>query len=366
MRILYFMVKYPEFSETYMHEEIRSLQSRYEIQIVSYAPSREPRKSFFPYRLIPYLDTCLVYGRFEKVNRRFTNLRQRWFLHRVGKVIEAFRPHVLHGHYFGLALLLNEFAERHRVPYTIRTHSMDMLSEPPQKLSALCEAVRSPWCLRVLCFPAFREALIGLGAPQEKVVSCWPVLNYRRFRDTNVRPRTGRVLCAGPAIRKKRHNDFVDLAARVRGGGVTFDLYARGPTLKATRAYNTAKGNPIKITYADPDEMPQVYRQYDWLVYPSDQTINKVGFPVSIVEAQASGIGVCWQELPGRRHEQLDFLGGAGYLFRSIEEIPSTIGQAYPEEMRLRGIENARKCDVEAHNLLLTEAWDGSPQAAGE
>jgi hypothetical protein len=133
--------------------------------------------------------------------------------------------------------------------------------------------------------------------------------------------------------------------------------------LKSTRAYNAEKGDPVRITYADPDEMPQIYRQYDWIVYPSDQAINKVGFPVSLMEAQASGVGVCWQELPGRRDEQLEFLGGAGYLFRSIDDVPAILAKPYPGEMRARGIDNARKCDIEAHAHLLTDTWDAMEAA---
>ncbi len=357
MRALCFIVRYPEFSETYIHEEIRSLRKDHEVQIITYRLSKVPRKQPFPYKFVPYLDTCPVYGSYQKIDREFTNLSQRWFLHQVGKVIEEFRPDVMHGHYFGMALIMGQLAERHGVPYTLRTHSMDVLAEPRSKLEGLCTALRSQWCLRALVFPAFRETLLELGAPEAKVVSCWPVLNYERFHDRKERPRTGGVLCSGPAIPKKRHQDFIDLAARMRGQGFTFDLYARGPTVKLCRARNRAQGNPATITYVDPDEMGDVYKRYDWLVYPADETIQKVGLPVSIVEAQAAGVGVCWQELPGRREEQLEYLGGAGFLYRSIDEVPEILANGYPDEYRARGYENARKCDIEGHKHLLTDAW---------
>ena len=93
--------------------------------------------------------------------------------------------------------------------------------------------------------------------------------------------------------------------------------------------------------------MPAVYPEHDWLVYPSCTKINKVGLPCAIAEAQAAGLGVCWQELPGRRQEQLDFLGGGGFLFHSIDEVPSIIARPYPEVMRQAGFEAARRCDIE-------------------
>ena len=72
--------------------------------------------------------------------------------------------------------------------------------------------------------------------------------------------------------------------------------------------------------------MPAVYPEHDWLVYPSCTKINKVGLPGAIAEAQAAGLGVCWQELPGRRQEQLDFLGGGGFLRGSLNNRPALSG----------------------------------------
>jgi glycosyltransferase involved in cell wall biosynthesis len=357
-RILYFMVGYPAFSETYMHEEIRALRQRYDIRILTYLATPVPRRDPFPYEVIEYRDTCFVYGPIDKIDREFSRPAQQEFLARVDAVIEAFRPDVLHGHYLGMALLFRKLAEKHHIPFTIRTHSFDVLSEPGPKLEAMCEAAGSPWCLRVLAFPASCERLADAGLAREKIAACWPVFNFARFHRPERRPATGRILCTGPAIKKKAQNHFVDLAAKMRGSGLTFDLYAQGPTLELTRAHNEMLGSPVNITYADPDEMPEVFPRYDWLVYPSNTKISKVGLPISILEAQASGVGVCWQELPGRREEQLDFLGGAGFLFSSIDEVPEIITRPYPEEMRQRGMEIARRSDIGAHGSLVTDAWD--------
>lgn len=201
------------------------------------------------------------------------------------------------------------------------------------------------------------------GLAAEKLISCPPTINFGRFYKPGRRPPTRRVLCTGPATRKKAHSDFIDLAASMRGTGFTFDLYAKGIYLKATSEHNEQAGHVVNMKYTDPDEMPEVYPQYDWLVYPGDKQINKVGFPVSIPEAQASGLGVCWQELPGRREEQLEFLGGGGFLFRSISEVPAILEKPYPEDMRLRGFEAAKRCDVAEQKRLFTDAWSKHERA---
>jgi hypothetical protein len=357
-RVLYFIVAYPTFSETYMHEEIRSLQDRFDVRIGTYKETPIPRREPWDYQVIPYADTCLVYGDIPHIDTRFRSANQRAFLAEVDKIVEEYQPDLLHAHYFGLSLLLHQVSQKHGIPFTIRTHSMDVLNEPPKKLKAIAKAANSDWCERILAFPHHRDRLVGKGLDEEKLVDCWPVVNFERFHRPERRPPTGRIMCAGPAIPKKAHHRFIELAALMRDSGLSFDLYGAGPTIEKTKALNEELGNVATITYADPDDMPEVYPQYDWIVYPADETINKVGLPVALVEAQASGIGVCWQELPGRRQEQLDFLAGGGFLFHSIEEVPAIISQPYPEEMRLAGIEAARRCDIEQTKHLLSDAWD--------
>ena len=358
-RVLCFMVAYPTFSETYMHEEIRSLSEQFEIRIITYRKSTRQRLHAWEYTRIEYEDPCLVYSPIEEINQGFGNPEQLRFIQRVDAVIEEFKPHVMHGHYFGLSMLLRHLAERHEIPFTLRTHSMDILAEPSRKLEACSEAANSPWCKRVLAFPASVSRLTDRGLDPRKIESCWSVMNFQRFYKPEERPPTGRVMCCGPAIEKKAHKDFIDLAAMMQGrSDFEFDLYARGHFLKATRTHNARRGGAVNITYVDPDEMSGVYPRYDWFIYPSDPKINKVGLPVGIAEAQASGIGVCWQELPGRRQEQLDYLGGGGFLFKSLDELPELLSRPYPKEMRLLGFKAAKKSDIERHKYLLSEVWD--------
>lgn len=359
-RVLCFIVAYPTFSETYMHEEIRSLRDRFDIEVVTYKVSRTPRRRPFPYRVVPYDGPDWVYGSWDQADPTFRQRPQRAFLREVDEIIEAFQPDLLHGHYLGMALLLRCLAERHELPFTIRTHSQDVLSEPADKLAGLCAAADSEWCERVLAFPANCPRLERHGLSPTKLVATPPVLNFARFArpETTGSPPTGRVMCAGPAIPKKAHHEFVDLARSMRGSGLHFDLHTAGPSLEDTRAYNADAGGPVTITYTDPDDMPETYPRYDWLVYTADRKINKVGLPVAVTEAQASGLGVCLQELPGRRDEQLDFLGGGGFLFRSVDEVPDIISRPYPDDMRSAGIEAARRCDIEQTKHLLADGWD--------
>ena len=61
---------------------------------------------------------------------------------------------------------------------------------------------------------------------------------------------------------------------------------------------------------------------------------------------------------PGDYAEQLDFLGGGGFLYKTLDEIPEILSQPYPEAMRQAGFEAAKRCDIESHKHLLSEVWD--------
>jgi len=359
-KILYFIVRYPTFSETYMHEEIRSLRKDYDVKIITYNDCDDARRESFPYEVVKYNDWCLVYGAIENIDTTFSRQPQRKFLRRVDAIIREFEPDILHAHYFGLSLLLEKLSNRHKIPFTVRTHSMDVLSEPENKLRRISEAANSSWCKRIIAFPECRQRLLDSGLSAEKVVSCWPVINFERFYKPEPKSPTRKILCAGPTITKKAHSEFIDLAARMKDKDLVFDLYGKGPHLEATEKYNNEMGNPVTIKFADPDDMPEVYPNYDWLVYTADTKINKVGLPVAIAEAQASGLGLCWQELPGRRQEQLDFLGGGGYLYKTLNEVEELLSSPYPEEMRQAGFAAAKRCDIEQHKHLLTDVWSGS------
>ncbi len=360
-RVLYFIIRYPTFSETYMHEEIRSLRKDCDIKIISLNGCDDPRREPFPYEVIPYEDGCLVYDKIEHVDPTFSRRNQLRFLRQVGAIIRDFKPDVLHAHYYGLSILLEKLSTKYKIPFTLRTHSMDVLSEPENKLRAISAAANSDWCERVLSFPGCSQRLIDKGLRKEKVVSCWPVINFERFYKPEHKSPTKKILCAGPTITKKAHAEFIDLAVLMRDKDLKFDLYGKGPNLSKTEEYNNELGKPVTIAFADPDDMPMVYPNYDWLVYTSDTKINKVGFPVAIAEAQACGLGVCWQELPGRREEQLEFLGGGGYLFKTLAEVNELLNAPYPEEMRQAGFTAAKRCDIEQHKHLLTEVWEKSP-----
>ncbi len=356
-RVLCFTETYPEFSETYMHEEFLALGQDYEVRVVTLHKSKYPRANALPYIQIGYWDAHLSYGPYEQVNTAFTSPRQRKFLAKLDGVLDQFKPDIMHAHYLYLAWLLGHVSDRRGIPWTMRTHSFDMLEKNKARLHAGIDALKSPHCKGVFAFPEFEQDILSRGVPRDIVHAAWPVVNVARFYNEAPREPTRKVMCAGPCTAKKAHTTFIDLAKKMAGTGMQFSLYTKGYYAERVAEYNRRLGSPVSIQFVEPENMAPVYREHDWIVYPSDPAMNTVGLPAAVVEAQASGIGACLQELPGRRAAQLDFLAGGGFLFNSVDEVAEIIAKPYPEEMRRKGFESAKRCDVRLHKEALDRIW---------
>jgi hypothetical protein len=124
---------------------------------------------------------------------------------------------------------------------------------------------------------------------------------------------------------------------------------------------NAAMGHPVNLVPpVEPADMPAQYKKHKWLVYTASREMNTVGWPMSVAEAQAAGLGVC---LPNIRPDLRDYLGGAGYLYDSVSEAADIISKPYSEEMRQLGFEQAKKSDIFEHKSILLNLWR---KAAGE
>jgi len=319
-RILYLLSEYPQLSETYVKTEIEALQPDFDIFVVAF------RKADLPYRRhVPF-----------ELTREFG---------RVVQIIRDFKPCVLHAHYLNMAPVIAQVAAAQRLPYTIRAHSFDVLALPPGGLTV------NEHCLGVLVFPFTRPLLESKGLPPNKIVDCYPAVNFARFHDRS--PNGDGVLNLGACLPKKRFEDFIDLACLMPGA--TFNLYTIGYATEALADYNRSRGGPVNLCpTVEPEEMPAVYKRHQWLVYTACPKLATVGWPMAVAEAQAAGLGVC---LPNLRPDLAEYLGGAGYLYDSVQELPAILSRPYPEEMREKGFEQARKSDIQRHKTKLTDLW---------
>ena len=341
---MYVLRHYPQISESYIKTELEAVRDRYDIAIISRKGIDIPYEGHLPYQLLSDYGT-------------------------IREAVEEFQPDLLHSHWLPEAETLGRLAQDLSIPFTVRSHSFDILTgqkrlrlmrpsrrigrkfAPPNYRTAI-DMVRDDHCLGVLGFPFARPKLEVAGVPSEKIHDCFPVVDYAKFHD---RSRNGdAIMNAGACLPKKQMEDFIDLAGLAPE--LDFNLYALGFYVAGIRERNEAAGNPVTVVPpVQPDDMPAEYKRHRWLVYTASRRINTVGWPLSVAEAQASGVGVCMANL---RPDMKQYVGDAGHLFDSVAEVVDIIKGPVPEELRERGFEQARKSDIKEHLPILTDLWD--------
>lgn len=322
---------FPTISQTYMLNEVEALKDNYDLLVVT------------PYKADL---ACKEHHPFQQISGD----------EELHTVIQQFKPDVLHGHYIYTAPTLAAAAEKFSIPFTIRTHSFDVLNLQHMTYGSLVRvAANSDSCIGILAFPYACKLLTKYGIRQNKLHPCWPVMKFSRFHDRSDN-RPG-VLNIGACIPKKRLEDFVELGKLT---SQKLNLYSIGFNTDTFLKFNSDNGSPINIHRAvEPQEMPLVYKAHNWLVYTACPTRNTVGWSMAVPEAQAAGLGICF---PNIRPDIQEFLGGAGFTYNSIHEVPDIIKEPYPQEMREIGFEHAKKSDIDRHIHIhiLTDLWDSA------
>jgi hypothetical protein len=269
--------------------------------------------------------------------------------------------------------VLGKLARKTQIPFTVRAHSFDSLWQEekspfdvtrffsefysPRHVRKAVQLVNDDLCLGILAFPFARPRFEKAGIRGDKIVDCYPVVNYRRFYD--ITPNGDAVMNVGAALGKKKMEDFIELATLVPG--LQFNLYALGYKVESLAEVNKARGYPVHIIPpVELEDMPREYKKHRWLVYTASKT-GRVGWPMAIAEAQASGVGVCMANI---RPDLREYVGEAGYLYDSLSEAVAIISKPFPEEMRQKGFQQAKKSNIFEHRDLLFGLWQKADGAA--
>lgn len=281
-RVLYILDHYPQMSETYIENEIRQLLPRYELKILAMKAPNLTYQSHFAYTRIESGD-------------------------QFAKEIRSFRPDIIHGHYIVLAEKLAYAAQLVDRPFTLRAHSFDVLGPMIPKLGQYARALTDRRCIGMLTFPFTRDTLIRVGVREEIVHGCRPVVDFARFH--NERPNGTAIMNVGACIPKKSMESYVHLGALAKDKA-PFNLYAMGYDVEKLHALNEELGRPIRIARTiQPEDMPAEYKKHEWMVYTASPELASVGWPMAVAEAQASGVGVCMQNI---RPDLAEYVGAGG------------------------------------------------------
>ncbi|MBI3902661.1 MAG: glycosyltransferase [Nitrosomonadales bacterium] len=328
-RILLVVANYPQISETYIKNEIDTLWDSYNIEILALTPGNHPYRTRRPHLVL------------TDDNR-----------YEVTRYLRSFAPDVIHGHYYTMVERVHQISQVLNAPYTIRNHSFDVTGTPPDRMRNITSLVNQDACLGVLTYPYTCSMLEQYGVQHHKIVSCYPVLHYKRFHDT--RPNGKEIMNLGAAIPKKNMEDYLRLSTLVPERA--FNLYAMGYDTSSLVAANKRCGGRVNfIPPVEPEDMPAEYKRHEWLVYTASRQHNTVGWPMAVAEAQAAGVGVCVQNI---RPDIRRLVGDAGFVFDTPAEAAGIIRQPFPDDLRHKGFDLAKRCDIADHIRLLTGLWE--------
>lgn len=340
-KVMYVLRQYPQISETYVQTEIDAVSSEYEVIVIAFQQSGKNGTSTYKQHN-PYL----VINDVEQIDN----------------AVRLFKPDILHTHWAISMPFLHKLARKFGIPFTVRAHSFDAMFGVDERLSewrkaakeVISNAVSDELCLGVVAFPFTRPFLETNGALPEKIIDCFPCVDFNRFYDRS--PNGDKIMNVGACLPKKRMEDFLELGLRLPDK--EFNLYPVSYDVANIAQKNQTMGSPVRIhSPIEPSSMPAEYKKHQWLVYTADRLINTVGWPMAAAEAQASGVGVL---LPDLRPDMKDYIGDAGYIYQSLDEVVEIISEPVPEHIREAGFENARKSDIYDHKTLLTDLWKNS------
>lgn len=334
LRVLVLLSNYPTLSQTYKENELRALLPHCELRVLSIGASDHLHRDHLPFTTISTLSEAK-------------------------REVDAFKPDIVHGHYIHLLKQLTQVARMADRPFTVRTHSFDIMRLQPEGLRQFARFMNASACIGVLCFPFLRERLLRAGLDERKLHDCWPVIDFARFYDRS--PNGEDVLNTGACLPKKNMESYVQLATMVPER--RFNLYPIGYLTDEIDAYNKTHGSPVNVfDTVEPHDMPAVYKQHQWLVYSANPDVPTIGWPMAIAEAQAAGAGVLIQRI---RPDVADYVGGGGYVFDRLEEAAEILSKPCPPTMREAGFRQARRSDVSQHIRILLDIWaSGSSRAA--
>ena len=277
---MYILKNYPQMSETYIKTEIEAVAERCEIAVLATKKANLPAKNHVPFELVEDISA-------------------------IREAIEEFNPDVLHSHWLHSVKILGKLARQMNIPFTVRAHSFDSIWQEdkstfdflplirsfrlPSRIRRAVSLINDDLCLGILAFPFARARLERAGIRSEKIVDCYPVVNYRRFH--NVSPNGEAIMNVGACIPKKKMEDFIELGTLAPK--LQFNLYALGYNVEQLRQFSINKASPVNfISPIELEDMPSEYKKHRWLVYTA--AVNgRVGWPMAIAEAQAAGVGVC-------------------------------------------------------------------------
>ena len=347
MKVLLIYAGYPRLSQTYQLDEAQCMvNTGHEVLIFSYNwPVYCPSTCALPYR--------------SGDPSTPANL----------EIIKAFAPQVIHSHYADTLSLVHRLSDILKIPFTVRTHSYDIMLATPKDLTGYANHINAPNCLGVITFPSWSSYLTRHGARADKVMEFYPSINIQRYLSP-IGPRGPHIMSGGAFLPKKDIPGFIDMAYELKRRFpdkiITYYAMPEQPSYyRRTLDYNISRGSPVTFKTIQTADMPAEYLKHSWLIYGACKRLRSVGFPLMVAEAQAAGVMVIMTKL---RPDAELYLARTGHFYETIEDIINIVNTGSPESVHRELLVEAQalcsRYDITNSVSALATRWTGRGLAA--
>jgi hypothetical protein len=306
LRVLYASAYPLPYSESYTHTEIRWMQAQ-GVDVRLWAKSKANAPGY------PLAAHETVGGS-------------------IGRVIDEFRPHVIHSHRVDSALAALPVAVKYSIPLTVRGHSVDFAESDYRKLTGAA---------RIWLFPH----MAVLFPDQPNVEAMTVAYDSTLFYPEEPDPRRY-VVRAGFCNTNKDVEGFLAVAKLCPG--VAFELVVTGPYREFIEEVERTAPPNVRVHKTLTNEETAAIVRKAWVCLRShDTTAHAYGMPISIAEAMGAGLRVVARagdpSSPARFGPE-DYIGGAGFVYRTSEAAAWAMRQTVG--LSRADWEDARKCSL--------------------
>jgi len=204
---------------------------------------------------------------------------------------------------------------------------------------SLRRTISSKYFKGAFCIPAFKTSF-SKYIPANKLFDLTPRIFFDRFHDEHDNGRM--ILVLGSLIKRREGVSFIDDALKEISEPIDwYTIPTPGLIL------DDIQGVPENFSakkYVPNKDMATLYKQYKALIVIADKTQFSRGLPLSVLEAQASGVCVI---APSLRPDFDEFvINGGGYLYNDASEIQAILNLLPNDERRNMGFKHAKKFDI--------------------
>lgn len=333
MKILLLYKGYPRISHIYQIAEANELNKKHEIMIIS-----------FDWELFTKSENHLPFIQNSPLNE-------------ISNIIK-FKPDIIHSHYLDTIDLCLQLSRRLNIPFTIKSHSFDILGNNFNNCKKYINQINNKYCLRIIVFPEFIEPLKLMGIKESKLLPMYPTLYINKF--INLEIKNGpHIMSGGAFLPKKNIKGFILLSKKIKQiypeKQITYySVMENKSYYDEILEFNKSHNNPVIFLTVQPDKMPLEYKKHQWLIYSACPKEKTVGNPLMVAEAQASGVGVIMYNL----RNSLDmYVTENGYLYNTDEDVLEIISNDFDSDKRNNAIEISKRYDVREKIKEIENIW---------